>query len=132
MNNILENKRIAILATDGFEEIEFSKNLKSKHIPVFHINNPVYHLNVEENSVFLKKTEDSLKNLIYLEKNNILDKNETNISSVYHYLRDYKLSFLLNLFYDLINRILKYILLKKGRPLYIFDLYKLLYFSKHY
>lgn len=51
----------------GREDLLFSLNLKSRKVNIFHINNPVYHLGLDENSVFVSKTEKAMKNLIYLE-----------------------------------------------------------------
>jgi hypothetical protein len=116
----------------GFEEIVFAESLKTKKIPVFHINNSVIHENLETNKDFINKARQGLTTLIFLEKNNIISKGKIKLSKLYHKLSKLYLSKVLNgLFLISKNVILKQ-LINKGGPLWLFDFYRLLYFNKNY
>jgi len=116
----------------GFEELVFAENLKTKNIPVFHIDNNVNHENLESNQEFINKTEEGLKTLIYLEKENIVEKAKTKISKLYHASVKLYMNNVLNWLYNLSQKQIINQLNNKGKPIWLFDLYRLLYFSKHY
>ncbi len=50
----------------GYEDTYFAMDLKKKGIPVKHIDNPLIHLGLDTNDVFLKKTETALHTLFAL------------------------------------------------------------------
>ncbi|MCQ2608485.1 MAG: glycosyltransferase [Bacteroidales bacterium] len=52
----------------GHEDSVFGFHLWEKGIPITHIDNPLQHLGLDNNQDFIKKTEDSISNLIQLEK----------------------------------------------------------------
>ncbi len=54
--------------TYGNEDAFFGIALKSLQIPVFHIDNPLYHDGLDENNIYLQKIESSIKNLCRLLK----------------------------------------------------------------
>lgn len=116
----------------GFEEIVFANNLKNKNIPIHHIDNTVIHLNLESNKEFINKTEEGLKTLIFLERKNIINKGETKISKLYHKLSKLYLSNLLIWIFQISKDKILLQLQNKGRPVWLFDVYRLLYFNKHY
>jgi len=120
------------ITTYGYEDLVFAENIKAHSIPVYHIDNQMLHLNLEENSTYLRKTETALQTLIKLENEGFIKPGLTRISSVRLKFSRFYLSFLLSMLYLLVNGLFKWILLRKGRPVWLFDLYKLLYFSKHY
>lgn len=47
----------------GYEDSHFGIKLQEKDIKIKHISNPLYHLGLEENSVFLSKTRTSIETL---------------------------------------------------------------------
>ncbi len=47
----------------GHEDTLFGIQLEAHHIPIFHIDNPVIHLGLESNAIFLRKTETALGTL---------------------------------------------------------------------
>jgi len=116
----------------GFEEIVFAENLKNKNIPVFHIDNTVIHENLESNQTFIDKITEGLRTLIFLEKSKIIDKGKNKVSKLYHMFAKLYLTNLLRWFFQLSEKIILKQLINKGRPLWLFDLYRLLYFSKNY
>lgn len=52
----------------GYEDTVFGKRLKEAGISVLHIENPVWHMVVEDASAFLAKTRRSVKNLLGYEQ----------------------------------------------------------------
>ncbi len=58
------------ITTYGYEDLVFAEALKEHNIPVSHIDNPMIHLNLEDNPTFLRKTETALQTLIKLENDN--------------------------------------------------------------
>lgn len=116
----------------GFEEIVFAKELKDKNIPVFHIDNAVIHENLESNQEFINKTKEGLRTLIFLEHQNIIDKGKTKVTKLYHGLEKIYLRNVLNWLYNLTQKQITNRLINRGKPIWLFDVYRLLYFSKHY
>lgn len=116
----------------GFEDMVFSENLKSKGVSVFHINNPVIHENTEQNEIFIAKIEVGLKTLIYLERNNIIDTGKNKISKIYHIFSKLHLCKILTFLSKIYQKPIYDYVKKNGKPLWLFDIYRLLYFSKHY
>ena len=51
----------------GHEDTLFGLDLLKNSIPTIHINNPVVHIGLDTNLAFIKKTKQSIDNLIYLE-----------------------------------------------------------------
>lgn len=116
----------------GFEEIVFAEQLKNKNIPVFHIDNTVIHENLESNQNFIDKITEGLNTLIFLEKNNITNRGKNKISKLYHIFSKLYLSKVLNWLFEISQNFILRQLINKGRPLWLFDVYRLLYFSKNY
>ncbi len=118
--------------TYGYEDLVFAHDLKTKKIKVLHIDNPLYHNNLEENEIYLKKVEQALKTLIHLEKQSILSCGLTGISKLYHTIHKCRLSFILSLLYPIFQNSIFKRLKNNGRPIWLLDFYKLLYFNKNY
>ena len=51
----------------GYEDVLFGKELERRGIKILHIDNKLLHNGLEENSIFLKKTEQSIKTLVQIE-----------------------------------------------------------------
>jgi glycosyltransferase involved in cell wall biosynthesis len=64
---ILEQVRFDERLTDyGHEDTLFGLELKKQNIQILHIENPLIHLGIETNDVFLSKTEKGIHNLLYI------------------------------------------------------------------
>ncbi|MGX1024073.1 glycosyltransferase family 2 protein [Psychroflexus sp. MBR-150] len=120
------------IKTYGYEDLVFSNQLYKKNTKVLHLDNPVYHCNLESNKTYLTKTETAIKTLIKLEKLNILNPGQTNISKLYHNLKRLYLHKVLLLLNPIISQKAYKFLLLNGKPLWLFDLYKLFCFCKNY
>jgi len=109
------------------EDSLFSYELKLNKIMVKHIENEVFHENLEYSSVFLKKTLEYSKSSLLLVQKNLLNKDYMKITKTYFTLKKFKIDYLFKLIYIIFERILQK-QLKSSRPsLFIFDLYRLSY-----
>lgn len=111
----------------GHEDTIFGLMLKQKNIKFNYIDNPVVHVGLDTNEVFIKKTEHALKNLYNLYKNNNFPqlKEESKILSFYLTLNKYKLDKTVLIMFNLLkSKIYKQIISPKP-SLFLFDLYKL-------
>ena len=108
----------------GYEDLLFSKDLESNNIPIQHIDNPVYHLGIDENAVFVEKSEHAIRNMQTLINKGIFDSADTNIYKVYRRFKSLGLLWVLRAF-------LTYFRKKAIQgSLFYFNLYRLSYLSK--
>ncbi len=116
----------------GHEDTLFGYRLKKNKILVQHIDNPVQHDFDENNLEFIKKTEQGIKNLIFISKN-LVDEaffKEVKLLNSYEKIKKYHLNKVLQLVSPLLLPFIRKILVKTGNSLVLFDIYKLLYFTK--
>mgnify|MGYP000117563595 FL=1 len=108
----------------GHEDTVFAQDLKAKNITVKHINNPLFHIGLEDAEEFLQKTTNGVKNLAQLIKSNQID-SDNRLFSTYQKLKKIGLSSLvlgaLNIIYPNLERNL----MGSNPSLHFFDLYKL-------
>lgn len=113
-----------------YEDLLFSFDLMKKNIPLQHINNQVIHNGIETSEVFLQKTNDSLKGLKFLLSNNYLPANYAKISTIFDLLKQTKLLFVVNFIYKKRKISFEKNLLGNKPSLFIYDIYRLGYFSQ--
>lgn len=105
----------------------FGYMLYKKNIPVVHIENPVYHIGLEDNDIFFQKCLSSvkIKKQMFSEKEDV---GETN-SLLKHYrqLRRYHLAGAVGFFFKIGEPVLKKMILSKNPNLFCLDLYRLGY-----
>ena len=111
----------------------FAYQLKKNLIPVLHIENPVYYLDVENNQVFIRKTESGLLNLTYILK--FVDHESDFIGNVtilafYEDSKRKHLTGLISLLFFFLGPVIRYMLINGYSYLPLFDFYKLGYFAK--
>lgn len=114
----------------GHEDTLFGYDLKKNNIEVLHINNPLVHIGLESNSIFLAKTRESIRNL-----KNILNQNgyekllieDIKLLVYYKFFRKTKLDFLARLLFRISERLIVKNLLSKNPNLFVYDLFKLGY-----
>ncbi|WP_418511375.1 glycosyltransferase family 2 protein [Corallibacter sp.] len=107
----------------------FGHQLSINKVPILHINNEVYHLGIDDNINYLKKTSQALHTLSDLHKSNNINDSHISLIKAYSFL---KKANMLKVFRVLtkpfINQMKKYLLKNKAPNLFIFDLYRLSYF----
>lgn len=118
-NAVLENN----YGLDAF----FGYQLKQLDASVLHIDNPVYHLGLETNEAFLKKSIKAVETLVTLEQNQQVAKNHTRLQQVYQSLVGK------SIVYKIIGSSLGLIrknLMGNNPSLFLFDLYRLHHYIK--
>lgn len=116
----------------GYEDVVFIEELKLNSIAILHIQNPVFHLGIEHNLVFLNKTKEGLENLYYLNSKAILKGDNLKLIRTFRFLKSLKLNWFIGRFFDFSENLLKYNLLSNRPSIFLFDIYKLGYFCKIY
>jgi hypothetical protein len=111
----------------GHEDTHFGLQLQANHIPIEHIDNPVWNLKLDTNEEFLTKTDSALRNLLWLKRNAASFRIEESNRLLKGYILVSKNSFLKLLFkWVSFNETILAQMLRTGRaPLFIFDLYRL-------
>ena len=110
----------------GYEDVLFGKELERRGIKILHINNKLLHNGVEENSIFLKKTEQSINTLVQIE-DLIVDTPLLNASRKINKLH---LERLFIFMWNIFHKIIKKNLLGSNPNLTLFNIYKLgLYYT---
>lgn len=134
-NNFLIPKKIFMeiqfderLTQYGHEDTIFGLELKNRQIPIFHLDNPLEHLGLEETEVFLDKTRKGIQNLYFLFREN--DLIETKLLNYFKRLKKWKLVRMGSLFFQLFENQLIRNFKSKNPNLRYFDLYKLAYLCK--
>jgi hypothetical protein len=117
----------------GHEDTLLGYDLFKSGIEIFHIDNPVEHTGLEDSAVFVEKTKTALKSLHQIIRQ-ILPGDQVFINQV-HFLNKYQSitkylpAFILRLFYKLFHRIIERNLTGSKPNLFLFDLYKLGFYS---
>lgn len=129
-------KKINFIKANAFHknvygaDVIFAQNLEKQNITVLHIDNPVIHLGLESNESFISKTKKGLDSLLYFEKEGLIPKDYRPIQKAFLSLkRNYFLKlfiFTIKTFKTQIEKNLK----GKKPSLFLFDLYRLHYFSQ--
>jgi hypothetical protein len=112
----------------GYEDLVFIKNNILTKNDIDHIDNVVYHLNIENSIDFLNKTKIAMENLKELISKNKLNYNATSLTKVYRFLVISKVAFLFRYFFDKTRTKIETHLKSSNPYLFIFDFYKLGYF----
>ncbi len=138
-NNFLVQKKLfdqikfdESIARSGHEDTMFGIKLESIGINIIHIDNPVIHIGLENNIEFITKTEQRLETLKIIENNNngnhlIYDR--IKILRYYRILKKLKLIGFTALLFTQSRTLLSKLLKASNPSMFIYDLYKLGYYS---
>jgi hypothetical protein len=105
----------------------FGALLKQRETTIFHINNEVYHLGIEPNDQFLKKTEEATDTLLKLYQNNKIKEHENSLLTVFISLEKYYFYYLLSYLYELFHTPMQKNLLSRKPSILVLQLYKISY-----
>ena len=108
----------------GHEDTLFGIQLKKEGITVALIDNPIVHLGLDENQVFIQKTEIGLQNLALLIKENKITKE---VKLYRYYLFCKPTLFLTKSIFKILKKWSKKKLIEGSETLLFFDLFKLSY-----
>ena len=109
----------------GFVDTRFFLQFKKDQICV--IENPVYHLGIEENIIFLQKTKRAISNALFLLNTN--DKVAVKISLIANYKKIRFLKVILSKIYSVFRLSFEKKLQSRKSSIFIFQIYKILYMS---
>lgn len=110
------------------EDTLFSFDLMQKQSEIIHIENPVYHLGIENNLLFLKKSKEAVIGLKNLVDSNLIDSNYVKLAHYYEKIKKYYLSVLIALGFQILKPLFVKQLISKKPSLFLFDLYRLGYY----
>lgn len=110
------------------EDTLFSYQLMQSKIQVIHIENPVYHLGLEDSKTFLKKSEESVIGLKNLVDSNLMTPNYVKLSHYFLLLKKYGFQSLTAFCFKTLKPFFIKQLLSKKPSLFLFDLYRLGYY----
>jgi len=110
----------------GYEDALLGVELKKRNISVLHIDNPLLHMGLDTNDVFLKKTETGLRTLKGLKGKM---SGQSKLENSYNKLNSLHLLWAMKLFYKMFSGSMKKNLLSKNPSLFWFSVYKLGYYS---
>lgn len=113
----------------GCEDVLFAYDLKQHNITITHIENPVYHDNIESSTIFVEKTQLALSNLRYLVSQEKLPTKAYNVTKIHSFIQRVHISYLLNLIFKITKKTILKNLCSKRPSLFLFDFYKLGYFN---
>lgn len=110
------------------EDTLFSYDLMQNEIDIVHIENPVYHLGIEDSSTFLRKSEEAVLGLRNLVDSDLISKDYVKLSHYFQILKKFRLQFLVSFAFKILDPLFKKQLLGKNPSLFLFDLYRLGYY----
>lgn len=114
----------------GYEDLVFQKQAIQNNFKVLQIDNPVYHLKLDNSEVFINKSKQSLNNLNYLIKINKLEYNDTKLSKIYKKFNHPIFKKIIIFFFNTFEKKMYNHLKSSKTSLWLFDLYRMGYFYK--
>jgi len=108
-------------------DIFFGYQLYINTIKVYHIDNPMFHLGLENDDIFFRKCIESVKSRKELLANSEGIENINSLLKHYKKLRQYQLTGIVSFFFKLGEPLLKKMILKKDPNLFCLDIYRLGY-----
>ena len=140
-NNMMVSKKVfekirfcEALRKYGHEDSLFGFDLQKNNIAILHIDNPVIHIGIESNEIFLAKTRAGIENLVAMRKMEEISPDFFNHIRLYrHYAKLKKMCLLwtMKLTYKIWGKAIERHLLKSKQPkLLIFNIYKLGYLCR--
>lgn len=111
----------------GHEDTLFGHRLREQGYDYIRIDNPLIHCGLDENRVFLKKTEESVLNLFKLYQSGKYSflVRESKLLGYYEMLRKYHLNGIISLKFRLVRKCMEAHLCSVNPSLFVYDLYKL-------
>jgi glycosyltransferase involved in cell wall biosynthesis len=110
-------------------DILFTYNLLKNEIPVKHIDNPVYHLGLESNQEYLIKSKKAVETLFFLESKRLISNTYSSLQKMSNRLRKFRMTGAFRFFIKGFIPLIEKRLLTKKTSLFLFDLYRLFYFT---
>lgn len=116
----------------GHDDTLFSFELQKINAKINHIHNPVQHDDIDTNIVYIEKTKNSLDNLYLLYKKGLITKQYSKMVNLVSKLHILKITYLLAFFYWIFKGFIEKNLRGNNPSLFVFNIFRLTYFSKIY
>ncbi len=113
----------------GYEDLCFFSVLKKNNFEISRIENPTLHLNLETSIAFLNKTKTALENLVFLYDAKKISGEDSKIIKAFELLKKLKLTRFSAFLFKKKQIKIEQNLLSQNPSLFLFDIYKLGYFS---
>lgn len=110
------------------EDTLFSFELKQKQIEIVHIENPVFHLGIEDSKTFLRKSEEAVLGLKNLVDSNFISADYVRLSHYFQIIKKYHLTALTAFGFRVFKSLFVKQLFSKNPSLFLFDIYRLGYY----
>lgn len=107
------------------EDTLFSYNLMQEKVKVIHIDNPVYHLGLDDFEMAIKKENESILGLKFLIDNHLLPSDYVRLSKIAIAIKKLRLNFAFVVFYKITKPFFLKNISSNNPSLFIFDLYRL-------
>lgn len=111
----------------GHEDTLFAFDLRKNKFNVNHIDNSVFHLGIDTNDAFIKKTKESVENIFNLYQKSLINKKDIRLITKFSQLKTLRLSNFYAFIFMLFNKAISRNLQSKTPSLLLFDFYKLGY-----
>lgn len=105
----------------------FGSKLKENKHNIYHFNNEVYHLGIEESGIYLKKKEQAAETLLTLLKEHKIEIHENNLLALFSSLKRFKLNYLFAAFFKIMKNPMRKNLLSANPSIKVLQLYRLSY-----
>jgi len=125
-NTFLKINNQEIMNIYGLDYL-FSSQLKKHNVSIKHINNEVYHLGLDENSNFLKKTRNAVEALQYVNESGNIKTHNISLLRAYRIIKSVGLKNPLAWLFNKFESKIEANLTGKKPNLLLFDLYRLGY-----
>lgn len=106
----------------------FSNQLKRQNATVGHIDNPVIHLGLETNTVFINKALKAVETTVFFENNGLMDPDQRPLQKSYLKLKGLGLASVFNFTVSKFKKIMERNFVSENPNLFWFDLYRLSYY----
>ncbi len=111
----------------GHEDTLFALELKKRNIAIAQIDNPVFHLGLDKNEVFIEKVKKSIENLNYLHQQGKFSLEDNKLLKFNNNLKKMRMNSVFSFLFDKYSKTMELNLTSKSPSLLIFDLYKIGY-----
>lgn len=116
----------------GYEDTLLAIELTRNNIKITQLDNPVYHLGIDESNIFLEKTRESVNNLLGLYRKGKVNSDNFKILKVFEKAKSLGILNLIRIIFTTFSGTFEKNLLSKKPSLLIYDLYKIGYLSLLY
>ncbi|APY00927.1 glycosyltransferase family 2 protein [Lacinutrix venerupis] len=115
----------------GFDNY-FGALLQNNNVNIYHIDNEVYHLGIEESSLYLKKKEQAALTLLHFYKTEGFNNHSNDLLRLFSKIKTLKLVWLFSLFYKLFKTKMKKNLLGKAPSISLLQAYRITFMCYAY